>query len=46
MPWAQEKNKNKKRGTVPAMLQWVKNFTAAAWVTAEVRVQSLAYEVG
>ena len=28
---------------VPAMVQWVKNPTAAAWVTAEVRVQSLGW---
>ena len=27
---------------VPAMAHWVKNLTAVAWVTAEVRVQSLA----
>ena len=27
---------------VPAVLQWVKNLTAAAWVTAEAQVQSPA----
>ena len=28
------------------MVQWVKNPTVAAWVTAETRVQSLAWHSG
>ena len=31
---------------VPAVVQWVKNLTAAAWVTAEVPVPSLAQHSG
>ena len=30
---------------VPAMVQWVKNLTTAAWVTAEAWVRSLAQEL-
>ena len=30
---------------VPAVVQWVKNPTLAAWVTVEVWVQSLAWEL-
>ena len=28
---------------VPAVAQWVKNLTVAAWVTVEARVQFLAW---
>ena len=31
---------------VPAVVQWVKNLTAAARVAVEVQVQSLAQAVG
>ena len=31
---------------VPAALQWVKNPTAAAWVTAQMQVQSPAQQSG
>ena len=29
---------------VPTVSQWVKNLTAVAWFSAEVQVQSLAWE--
>ena len=31
---------------VPAVAQWVKNPTAAAWVATEAQVQSLAWKSG
>ena len=33
---------NKEFVWVPTVVQWVKNPNAAAWVTVEVQVQSLA----
>ena len=34
------------RPGVPALVQWVKNLTAVAWVSAEVWVQSPAWRSG
>lgn len=33
-------------GGVPAVIQWVKDLTAAAQVAEEVQVQSLAWQSG
>ena len=38
--------KRKTCGGVPAVAQWVKNLTAAAQVSAEAQVQSLAWHSG
>ena len=31
---------------IPAVVQWVKNLTVAAWITAEVQVRFLALHNG
>lgn len=30
---------------IPAMVQWIKNPAATAWIAAEVQIQSLAQEL-